>query len=134
MAGRTDTMLYRPMQKKRTKPRRWLQIFTVSLDRMKRLHQGTQTCTQSESYRRWQSKQLCLGLAWFSTVTRVENKNINGKLTFLFHGPDGCDLNRDNMGRLYKVLARGIFKYLDAEQSVLFFWKLKYGWLPTVDN
>lgn len=46
MAGRTDTMLYRPMQKKRTKPSRWLQIFTVSLERMKRLHAGMQTNRQ----------------------------------------------------------------------------------------
>lgn len=43
MAGRTEAMLYTPTQKKRRKPNRWLQIFTVSLDRMKRLHRESKT-------------------------------------------------------------------------------------------
>lgn len=61
---------------------------------------GKQTrCTASESYRHCQSKLQCSGLARLqSTVTKVENKNISGKLTAYFHRPDG----HKNTGRLYK--------------------------------
>lgn len=83
-------MLYTPRQKKSRKPNRWLHIFTVSLDRMKRLHREftlkrslrspptsihNVCCTKTRSYYMNMLKVIQLQVTWFWTGSFYEKQD-----------------------------------------------------------
>lgn len=80
---------------------------------------GAQTrvrfCGVSESYGRAGLKPLCSRVAWLQPIgTKVENKNISGKLLSFFHRLAGRHLNPGNMGHLHEFPARGIIATYEA--------------------